>query len=805
MQMLTNEPLGGITSGLEDNESVQALSNVTSGIETLFQNIDEADNPKEIMDAIRGDEASVEQRRMELAQLVGEQDAKQTPESVLTIVQPLMTVIESTGGIADLDTEIPVAPNISDAQQMEAMARMQSGQQPVMLKDGSVDAVKGNPTGNPDMNLSPLQILLQRGGMFGQTDPIKGIQMAQRLVPMPKREDFTGMFTDKPSAYQDYKDILPYNVLTNIGQSIMRTPTLFGALTSPEVTSQLDPLMKVALLQSKEKAEREEKEASAFTEAKKDAQKSRLELYKPLITSIGTPDIELFKSDDGSQFIVNKKTGNYERLTPGKTKVEYFSGMGIATIKPDGTYTIKDVDMQVIEDPNTGQKILFNPITKQMGQTIVEGQVKYEKFGSDEFGYYSLNPYTNQIMQLVEGKVPLSEAQKLIKQFAETKQALTKRDISGPEKQNLLNTLEALSPKIFGQDTEFQKIVNEMTDNFRKDLLADAEAGVNELDINDQVREFKQNLLLKYFDAKTVSQSRYDPYADEKSRFNQLLTKQIEKRNGAVATNDKMATLANQAQSLSTQFQTGLFAPQRLFLGRLLQQFPAMETYMRANTDPAMFNQFFGGGIASAEALNSVSTQFALAFAQYLPGNLNTEEIRMIQTAAPSLTTTKEGITLLQKIFTGQNERLKKEQAESIKILASEDAKKLTGRELYLYHERKMREFKDNNPIFSQQDIDALPSTDVLPPKYFARDENRVNLPATEMNQVLAAISKEYRNRRDFDTFAVPKIKDHLKNEYKIKMGVVGDIDQFLDPSTDKGRNRLNLLYDMGNLNLMSR
>jgi len=461
--------------------------------------------------------------------------------------------------------------------------------------------------------------------------------------------------------------------------------------------------------------------------------------------------------------------------------------------------------MQVVEDPNTGAKILFNPITKQMGQTIVEGQVKYEKFGSDQFGYYSRNPYTNQIMQLVEGKVPLSEAQKLIKQFADTKQALTRRDITAPEKQNLLNTLEALSPKIFGQDTEFQKVVNEMTDNFRKDLLADSEAGVNDADINEQVREFKQNLLLKYFDAKTVSQSRYDPRSDEKSRFNELLTKQIENRNNAVGTNDKMAMLANQAQSLSTQFQTGLFAPQRLFLGRLLQQFPAMETYMRANTDPAMFNQFFGGGIASAEALNSVSTQFALAFAQYLPGNLNTEEIRMIQTAAPSLTTTKEGIALLQKIFTGQNERLKKEQAESIKILASEEAKNLTGRELYLYHQRKMKEFKDNNSIFSQADIDALPSTDVSPPKYFARNENRVNLPATEMNQTLAAISKQYRNRTDFDTLAVPKIKDHLRNEYKIKMGVVGDIDQFLDPTTPEGKARLDLLFDMGNLNLMSR
>ena len=68
-------------------------------------------------------------------------------------------------------------------------------------------------------------------------------------------------------------------------------------------------------------------------------------------------------------------------------------------------------------------------------------------------------------------------------------------------------------------------------------------------------------------------------------------------------------------------------------------------------------------------------------------------------------------------------------------------------------NEKRLKEAQAGWANKSQADIDALPSTDQLPPKYFARNENRVNLPATEMNQVLAAISKQYRNRRDFDTF----------------------------------------------------
>ena len=47
------------------------------------------------MNTIRGDKASISERRDELASVVGERDADQTPESVLTLVQPVMQMAQS--------------------------------------------------------------------------------------------------------------------------------------------------------------------------------------------------------------------------------------------------------------------------------------------------------------------------------------------------------------------------------------------------------------------------------------------------------------------------------------------------------------------------------------------------------------------------------------------------------------------------------------------------------------------------------------------------------------------------------------
>jgi len=72
---------------------------------------EQAESAEEMMNMVRGDEASMEERRMELASIVGEEDAMQTPESVLALVQPIVQmslVDEGIGGLAEQEMQQPV-------------------------------------------------------------------------------------------------------------------------------------------------------------------------------------------------------------------------------------------------------------------------------------------------------------------------------------------------------------------------------------------------------------------------------------------------------------------------------------------------------------------------------------------------------------------------------------------------------------------------------------------------------------------------------------------------------------------------
>jgi|2_EtaG_2_1085320.scaffolds.fasta_scaffold00788_4 hypothetical protein len=71
--------------------------------------VDRAEDPEELINAIRGTDAPIEQRYDELAQIVGEQDAEATPPSVLTLVQPALMMTEQgavDSGIGNLMQEL---------------------------------------------------------------------------------------------------------------------------------------------------------------------------------------------------------------------------------------------------------------------------------------------------------------------------------------------------------------------------------------------------------------------------------------------------------------------------------------------------------------------------------------------------------------------------------------------------------------------------------------------------------------------------------------------------------------------------
>ena len=73
--------------------------------EGVMQNIDGAQDYQSLIDGIRGNQQPLEARYAELGSIVGEQDAMQTPESVLALTQPAIMMTEEgavNSGIGEL-------------------------------------------------------------------------------------------------------------------------------------------------------------------------------------------------------------------------------------------------------------------------------------------------------------------------------------------------------------------------------------------------------------------------------------------------------------------------------------------------------------------------------------------------------------------------------------------------------------------------------------------------------------------------------------------------------------------------------
>lgn len=110
----------GVTSLLRDSMGGQMPSNLEAGImatgeaiQQLNKNLDNAKDLPDVMNAVRGDNKSIAERKDELAGLVGTEDARKTPDSVLAVMQPFFQILDvvqaqaSPGGIADLPMDEP--------------------------------------------------------------------------------------------------------------------------------------------------------------------------------------------------------------------------------------------------------------------------------------------------------------------------------------------------------------------------------------------------------------------------------------------------------------------------------------------------------------------------------------------------------------------------------------------------------------------------------------------------------------------------------------------------------------------------
>jgi len=85
-----------------------------SGMITNLDAAADTGDYEQIINAIRGDEMPLQERRQELAGVVGDADAAQTPDSVLTLLQPIMQLTAVDQGIGALASETMNTPVTGD-------------------------------------------------------------------------------------------------------------------------------------------------------------------------------------------------------------------------------------------------------------------------------------------------------------------------------------------------------------------------------------------------------------------------------------------------------------------------------------------------------------------------------------------------------------------------------------------------------------------------------------------------------------------------------------------------------------------
>ncbi len=181
-------PMEAPQDQLDPNVVQSALAQAAGGIGDL----DQAQNYEQVMNTMRGDQATLEERRQELAGVVGAGDAGQTPESVLTLVQPVMMLANVDQGIGQLAQQEMTQPmegpmaggimsTVPEPPPMEA-----GGTAPVNFnKGGEVRPIQnfanGGNVGFGDMRLNQLGVSL--------TDPSQTEPLITNIVTQAKNQE----------------------------------------------------------------------------------------------------------------------------------------------------------------------------------------------------------------------------------------------------------------------------------------------------------------------------------------------------------------------------------------------------------------------------------------------------------------------------------------------------------------------------------------------------------------------------------------------------------------------------------------
>ena len=191
----------------------QVIENALTSIQQEIGDLEEADDYETVINSIRGDELPIEDRYEELAGIVGEEDARQTPESVLTLVQPAMVigaVDQGIGGLAQAQMTEPVegamAQGIMSTVEPPQPTGGMGGPPPVNFKEGGLVRRGDN---------QPVK-MMQAGG-----DPFAGVEGRLGELARERMAVRQGLIGDPSARLQEQKDLTKSQILFDLANTAL--------------------------------------------------------------------------------------------------------------------------------------------------------------------------------------------------------------------------------------------------------------------------------------------------------------------------------------------------------------------------------------------------------------------------------------------------------------------------------------------------------------------------------------------------------------------------------------------------------
>ena len=215
----------GIASGMmpesSQQEGMQMMQQMAGQMEQVYSGLDNAENIEDVINAMRGNDLPLSERYSELADLVGPEDAKKTPESVLTVLQPVFQTLGAVpdggiaeapmGGVEGSEGNFSQPSATEPSGQAEAVLAMSRGEMPVKAATGYSNDI-------PQMR-------------FNQDNPyLRG----GRPSPQAVRE-VSNILENNPLSFDSQKvDSPPVNSIPSLTNTSFENNIFRGGLTAPE-------------------------------------------------------------------------------------------------------------------------------------------------------------------------------------------------------------------------------------------------------------------------------------------------------------------------------------------------------------------------------------------------------------------------------------------------------------------------------------------------------------------------------------------------------------------------------------------